>query len=164
MKKLFFLLFSLLVILNAAPAMSEEPPAAPAAETPKLSTKKAELLAIELKKEGKFAEAQPLLEQVLAAKTARFGAQDPFTGATAISLAEVYKAQGKLKEALPLFQQGYDMLREPQYPDFNQLIYVLEEMADINEQTGNIPEGMKLRERAVQADLQHQKILGKKSE
>lgn len=161
----FLRCFSLMLVIllgAAVPVMAEEAPA-PAAKPEAVSMKKMEKLAIQYKKEGKYAEAEPLLKKVLEMKTAKYGPEDPFTGATAISLAEVYKKQNKLDEAYPLFEQGLKMLEEPQYPDFDQVVRVLEELADICEQQGRSAEGIKFRERAFVADDKHRQILARET-
>ena len=61
---------------------------------------------------GRAAEAEALLQRVLASRTSRLGLQDPRTGEAQVRLGACLAALGRTAEARPLLESGYARLRE----------------------------------------------------
>ena len=64
-----------------------------------------------LTREGRAAEAEPLLRRVLESRTARLGPQDPRTSQAQVRLGACLAALGRAAEAGPLLEAGYARLR-----------------------------------------------------
>jgi CHAT domain-containing protein/Flp pilus assembly protein TadD len=67
---------------------------------------------ITLYQQGKYSEAIPLAEKVLAIRRKQLGDNHPSTAASIGNLAELYRAQGRYSEAEPLYQQALAIRRK----------------------------------------------------
>src|SRR5262249_26991389 len=69
-------------------------------------------LAMNLADQGKYGEAQPLLQQALVLRKKVLGEQHPHTALSYNNLAYNLKAQGKYGEAQPLYQKALDLKKK----------------------------------------------------
>jgi tetratricopeptide (TPR) repeat protein len=75
---------------------------------------------IELYRAGKFAEAVPLAQQVLAIREKALGPDHPDVAQSLNNLAELYKTQGRYAEAEPLYKRSlaiWEKALGPNHPD-----------------------------------------------
>lgn len=104
--------------------------------------------------QGKYAEAEPLMRKILAAKN--LSVNDPELPTNINNLAEVLTAQEKYDQALPLYQVSLDLLQKSSGDPLN-IATVSSNLAHIYDVQGNLAEAKSLYVQALRLD---QKVLG----
>src|SRR6516162_5820779 len=75
---------------------------------------------LQLYQEGKYQQAIPIAEKLLAIKKRTRGPEDPDTAQSLNNLAELYRVMGAYEKAEPLYQQALQIYRKalgPEHPD-----------------------------------------------
>ena len=86
--------------------------------------------------QGKFAEAEPYLKQVLEIGEQVYGPDHPNVAAHLNNLAGNYRAQGKLAEAEPLYQRTLDIWENILGPEDPLVLFALKNYADLLREMG----------------------------
>src|SRR5262245_2253737 len=73
--------------------------------------------AVELYRQGKYAEAEQLYKSSLTIREATLGPDHPEVGTTLNNLAALYRAQGRYAEAEPLYQRSLTIREATLGPD-----------------------------------------------
>ncbi len=111
----------------------------------------------ELHRQGKYEEAIPLAEKVLAIREKALGGNNPYVATILNSLADLYTYQGHYTEAEPLYQQAL-IIREkvlgPEHPD---VATTLNNLAELYRLQSNYTEAEPLYQRSLAID---EKALG----
>ena len=106
--------------------------------------------AVQLRQQGKYAEAIPLAEQVLAICRRQLGDDHSNTATSLNNLAELYHAQGRYGEAEPLYQKALGIYRRVLGEDHLDTAISLNNLASLYASQGRYKE----------AELLYQKALG----
>ena len=100
--------------------------------------------------QGRYGEAEPLLEQVLQLRREVLGERHPDTLASLDNLAALYLNQGRYGEAEPLYEQALQLRREvlgERHPD---TLQSLNDLAALYDRQGRDGEAELLRKEALQ--------------
>ncbi len=118
-----------------------------------------ETVGIILQNNGRYAEAQPLLEQALAIRERLYTDGDERVAATLNSLAGLYSAQGRYAQAEPLFRRSLSMNEKLVGPDHPLVATGLNNLAELFRLQGQFTQAeplytrsLKIREKALGAD------------
>ena len=88
-------------------------------------------LAVLYHAQKKYAQAEPLYQQVLQLLEQTIGPDHPTLATTLNNLAVVYEAQGKYAEAAPLYQRALALMERTLGPDHPNLAATLDNYADL---------------------------------
>jgi tetratricopeptide (TPR) repeat protein len=103
---------------------------------------------VEAYKAGRYPEAE---KQFLAALEVAetFGPEDPRLATSLNNLAELYRAQGKLQEALPLYQRALAIWEKALGPNHPDVAQSLNNLAALYEAQGKLQEALPLYQRSL---------------
>ena len=87
-------------------------------------------------KQGEYAQALTLDQQVLAIRSKTLGPEHPETAATLNNLGQVYHAMGEFDKAVPLLRQSLDINRKAFGPEHLQTAESLDNLADLYSHMG----------------------------
>jgi tetratricopeptide (TPR) repeat protein len=103
----------------------------------------------ELYREGKFAEAIPLAQQVLAIREKAFGPDHPAVAQALNNLAGLYKEQGRAAEAEPLVKRSLAIYEKALGPDHPDVAQALNNLAGLYKEQGRYAEAEPLVKRSL---------------
>ncbi len=102
-----------------------------------------------LYREGKFAEALPVLQQALRLAESSFGAEDPTVAASLHAVASIYHSQGKYAEAEPLYKRALEISEKYAGPKDSQVSQMLSSLAALYQAQGKLAEAEPLYKRSL---------------
>ena len=117
-----------------------------------LSTSSLSNLASLYQAQGKYEQAEPLYQRVLAIFEMQLGPEHPYTGTCLNNLAGLYQAQGKYEQAEPLYQRALPILGKIVGPQHPITIDVKQNLASLHQKDNQINE-----ETEHQTTVRHQK-------
>lgn len=106
-------------------------------------------LALARKAQGKYAEAEPLLERALEIRERTLGPEHPGVGTILNNLAEVYRSQGNYGEAEPLYRRAIEIDEKAQGPEHPSVAVDLNNLAVLYRGMGRYAEAESLYRRAL---------------
>ena len=103
----------------------------------------------ELLQAGRYAEAIPLAQQVLAMREKALGPDHPDVAGSLNNLAELYNEQGRYAEAEPLYKRALAIRERALGPDHPDVAQALNNLAGLYENQGRYAEAEPLYKRAL---------------
>ncbi len=104
---------------------------------------------IELYRAGKFAQAVPLAQQVLAIREKALGPEHPDVALALNNLAGLYDDQGRYAEAEPLYKRALAIYEKALGPDHPDVALALNNLAALYDKQGRTAEAEPLHKRAL---------------
>ena len=86
--------------------------------------------------QGRYAEAEPMLRQVLAVREKKLGPNHPEVAASLNNLAALYKDQGRYAEAEPMYRRAVTIDLKALGPEHRQVAMLLGNLAEAVFRTG----------------------------
>src|SRR5947207_2357334 len=112
--------------------------------------------------QGKYKEAEPLYQRVLAIEEQELGTTHPSTATTLNNLATLYDAQGQYKEAEPLYQRALAIRKQALGPTHPDTAESLSNLAGLYRRRGRYKEAGPLYQRALEVYEQQLGVTGSK--
>ena len=106
-------------------------------------------LAVRYLNQGKYAQAEPLLQRSLAIREKGLGPEHPDVAQSLNNLAELYRTQGKYAEAEPLFKRSLGIWEESLGPEHPQVATGLNNLAELYRTQGKYAQAGPLYKRAL---------------
>ncbi len=111
----------------------------------------------QLQKEGRYKEAIPIAQQVLAVFEKALGPDDLSTAAALNGLAELYRNLGDYQKAKPLYERSLSIYEKALGPDHQSVATILNNLAMLYRTTGNFQKAEELYKRSLSI---YEKTLG----